>query len=119
MNETPVLQRIKLLKRDKKIEASFLDGNIFLLSCTYLRVFSPSAEVRGHHGGENILVTGKEDVQINEIEPVGSYAIRLIFDDGHNTGIYTWPFIYDLGINYQKNWKRYKDRIANIGKEKK
>ncbi len=116
MNDTYTPKRIKLHKNKKTIEVSFPDGKIFLLTANYLRVFSPSAEVKGHNGGEGVLILGKEDVEIKDIEPIGLYAIKLIFNDGHNTGIYTWQIIYELGINFEKNWKRYLERIKKIGR---
>ena len=81
----------------------------------YLRVFSPSAEVQGHSAGEGVLVTGKESVNIGKIEPVGRYAVRLVFDDGHDTGLYTWPILYDLGKQYETNWRRYLIRLEEAG----
>ena len=116
MNDTHIPKRIKLHKNKKKLEVIFPDGKVFLLTAKYLRVFSPSAEVKGHHGGEGALVLGKEDVEITDIKPIGLYAIKLIFNDGHNTGIYTWQFIYELGINFDKNSKRYLERTRKIGR---
>ena len=82
-----------------------------MLPCEYLRVFSPSAEVRGHGGGEMKIVTKKQEVNIKKIEPVGHYGIKPIFDDGHETGIYTWKTLYELGRDYEKNWQYYLERL--------
>ncbi|HWY95533.1 MAG TPA: gamma-butyrobetaine hydroxylase-like domain-containing protein, partial [Steroidobacteraceae bacterium] len=82
----------------------------------YLRVFSPSAEVKGHGGGEGVLVTGKQNVGITGVEPVGNYALRLLFDDGHNTGLYSWGVLYELGSDRDVNWARYLERCAEAGK---
>ncbi len=91
---------------------SFDDGNHFELPFEYLRVFSPSAEVKGHGGGEGVLVVGKQNVGITAVEPVGNYALRLVFDDGHDTGLYSWSVLHDLGHNRQANWARYLERRA-------
>src|SRR5690606_7643146 len=81
-----------------------------------LPIHSPSAEVKGHSAGEGILVTGKENVGIERIEPVGRYAVRIVFDDGHKTGLYTWPILYELGRNRERNWRRYLERLEKAGK---
>jgi len=91
---------IKLHQRSRKLELQFDDGQHFLLPCEYLRVYSPSAEVRGHGPGQEVLQVGKEQVNISRIEPVGSYAVRLYFDDGHHTGLYSWSVLYELGTRY-------------------
>lgn len=88
---------IKLLQKDRMLSVTFDDGKSFSLSCEYLRVNSPSAEVQGHGGEGKRIVTGKQDVMIAEIEPVGNYAVKLIFDDGHDTGLYTWEWLYEHG----------------------
>ena len=106
---------IKLQKRSRRLQISFSDGNQFELPVEYLRVFSPSAEVQGHGAGEGVLVTAKETVNVDKIEPVGRYAVRLVFDDGHDTGLYTWPILYDLGVNYESNWRRYLTRLEEAG----
>lgn len=102
---------IKLLQKTRTLEVTFDNGKHFSLPCEYLRVFSPSAEVRGHGISEGILITGKETVNIIAIEPIGNYAVRLVFDDGHSTGLYSWQTLYELGTNYQKNWQHYLERI--------
>ncbi len=115
MQNAPHPLDIKLQKRLRKLQISFSDGERFELAAEYLRVFSPSAEVQGHGGGEGVLVTGKEAVNIDQIEPVGRYAVRLVFDDGHNTGLYTWPILYDLGLKRESNWRRYLTRLEAAG----
>ena len=87
----------------------------FVFDCEYLRVYSPSAEVRGHGAGPHALVAGKRRVGIDKIEPVGQYAVRLHFDDGHNTGIYSWDVLYELGVRQQQNWRDYLARLAEAG----
>jgi DUF971 family protein len=107
---------IKLRTQSRVLEVSFADGARFELPFEYLRVFSPSAEVRGHGGGEGTLQLGKQNVGISSIEPVGNYALRLFFDDGHNTGLYSWTVLYQLGAAQQTNWARYLERCAERGK---
>jgi len=106
---------IKLHQVSRILEINFEDGAHFKLPCEYLRVYSPSAEVRGHGTGQEVLQVGKENVNITAIEPVGNYAIRLNFSDGHHTGLYSWDFLYQLGVNQQPNWQRYLKRLAEAG----
>ncbi|MBK8183899.1 MAG: DUF971 domain-containing protein [Candidatus Competibacteraceae bacterium] len=106
---------IKLHQNSRLLEVNFEDGAHFQLPCEYLRVFSPSAEVRGHGPGTETLVTGKETVNISAIEPIGHYAVRLVFDDGHATGLYSWNVLYDLGKNQANNWQDYLRRLADAG----
>jgi DUF971 family protein len=106
---------IKLRTRSRVLDVRFDDGSRFELPFEYLRVFSPSAEVTGHGGGEGVLQIGKEDVGISGIEPVGNYALRLKFDDGHNTGLYSWSLLHELGAGFGKNWARYLERCAEAG----
>lgn len=110
---------IKLLQKMHLLEVSFPDGTHFQLPCEYLRVFSPSAVVRGHGGEEPKLEVGKKNVNIIGIDPVGNYAVRLIFDDKHDSGIYSWETLHDLGLNYEKNWQVYLERLtkANAKRE--
>jgi len=110
---------IKLHQKSRVLEVNFDDGSQFKLPCEYLRVYSPSAEVRGHGPGQEVLQTGKESVNISNIEPVGTYAVCLHFDDGHNTGIYSWEYLHDLGVNQEANWKRYLERLAAAGHQRK
>lgn len=107
----PTPTHIKLLQKTKVLVVTFDDGKEFQLPCEYLRVYSPSAEVRGHGLAEPILVTDKQDVNIIGIDPVGNYAIKLIFDDGHTTGLYSWQVLYDLGSHYDSYWQTYLDRL--------
>ena len=107
---------IKYHKRSRELEVRFADGMNGRLSAEYLRVHSPSAEVKGHAAGEGILVTGKEQVGIARIDPVGRYAVRLVFDDGHDTGVYTWAVLYELASDRDRKWARYLERLAQAGK---
>ncbi len=106
---------IHLHRKSAVLEVGYADGTRYALPCEYLRVFSPSAEVRGHGGGEPVLVPGKRNVAIERIEPVGSYAVRLVFDDGHGTGLYSWDVLEDLGANHDRYWARYLERLAEHG----
>jgi len=106
---------IKLHQTSRVLEVAFEDGARFELPCEYLRVFSPSAEVRGHGPGTETLVTGKERVNIAAIEPVGNYAVRLVFDDGHSTGLYSWNILYDLGRDRESQWQAYLRRLTEAG----
>ncbi|MCB1918568.1 MAG: DUF971 domain-containing protein [Candidatus Competibacteraceae bacterium] len=109
---------IKLHQTSRILEVAFEDDARFHLPCEYLRVFSPSAEVRGHGPGTETLVTGKEQVNIAAIEPVGHYAVKLVFDDGHATGLYSWNVLYDLGVNQESHWQDYLRRLAEAGHER-
>jgi len=106
---------INLHQQSKMLEIKFDDGAHFEMSCEYLRVHSPSAEVQVHGPGEGILQVDKEDVGIERIEPVGNYAIQIYFDDEHNTGIYSWDTLYKLGANQESNWQAYLDRLKAAG----
>jgi len=97
------------------LEVAFDTGETFRLPCEYLRVNSPSAEVQGHSPSQKILQHGKQNVNIAAIHPVGNYGVILKFDDGHDTGIYSWSVLYDLGINQAKNWNEYLDALRNAG----
>ena len=110
---------IKLLQKEKRLELTFEDGEIFHLSCEYLRVHSPSAEVKGHGPGQETLQVNKENVNIVSIEPIGNYAIKPTFDDGHDSGIFSWETLYDLGKNLDQNWARYLERLNDAGHERK
>jgi len=110
---------IKLHQKSRVLEVSFDDQSRFRLPCEYLRVYSPSAEVRGHGPGQEVLQLGKERVNITDIEPVGTYAVCLHFDDGHNTGIYSWEYLHDLGKNQNANWERYLERLTAAGHSRK
>ncbi len=108
----PVPTELILKRRLGELEIHFADGTSGTMSAEYLRVHSPSAEVTGHGIGEGMLVLGKENVAIDRIEPIGRYAVRLIFDDGHNTGLYTWPILYELCRDQERKWQRYLERVA-------
>ncbi len=110
---------IKLHQKSRVLEITFDDSSHFKLPCEYLRVYSPSAEVRGHGPGQEVLQLGKENVNITAIEPVGTYAVALHFDDEHNTGIYSWEYLHDLGVNHENNWKRYLERLEAAGHKRK
>jgi DUF971 family protein len=112
----PPPTEIKYHKRSRDLEVRFADGMNGRLSAEYLRVHSPSAEVKGHAAGEGILVTGKELVGIARIDPVGRYAVKLVFDDGHDTGLYTWALLYELLSDHDRKWARYLERLAQAGK---
>ena len=106
---------INFHKVSRVLELAFNDGARFQLPAEYLRVYSPSAEVQGHGPGQEVLQIGKEDVNISRLEPVGHYAIQLVFDDNHDTGIYSWEYLYQLGAHYDKKWQTYLDRLAEKG----
>lgn len=106
---------IKLKRSSHLLAVTFEDGARFELPCEYLRVYSPSAEVRGHAGGEGRVVGGKRDVNIAAVEPVGNYAVRLRFDDGHATGIYSWAYLRELGENLDAYWACYLERLRDAG----
>lgn len=106
---------IKLKRRERSLAVAYEDGVRHELPCEYLRVFSPSAEVRGHAGGEGRLVTGKRGVAVTRVEPVGNYGVRLHFDDGHATGIFTWEYLRELGENREAYWARYLERLEHAG----
>lgn len=112
---TPIPTEIKLHQKSRVLEISFNDGKTFQLPCEFLRVYSPSAEVRGHEPGQEILQTGKQDVSITHIEPVGNYAIQLNFSDGHNTGLYSWDLLYNYGLNQDTMWQHYLQRLNDAG----
>ena len=117
--ETPTPTEISLHRKSRVLEVAFDDGSRFNLPCEYLRVCSPSAEVRGHGPGQETLQVGKESVNIVEVEPVGNYAVCLHFDDGHDTGIYSWETLYDLGRNYEPYWEAYLHALKDAGHERK
>jgi len=112
-NQVPV--GISLHTRSKELELEYATGERHRLSCEYLRVYSPSAEVRGHGTGQEVLQTGKADVAITAINPVGNYAIQLVFDDGHDTGLYSWAYLYQLYAERDARWSDYLDRLSQSG----
>lgn len=115
----PIPTEIKLHQKSRQLEVSFSDGSRFMLPCEYLRVYSPSAEVRGHGPGQEVLQVGKEDVNITAIEPIGNYAVKLRFSDGHDTGLYSWDTLYNLGMHQDELWQEYLDRLAAAGHQRK
>jgi DUF971 family protein len=119
MSNAPRPTEIKLHQVSRVLEVSFDDGQRFELSCEYLRVYSPSAEVRGHGPGQEVLQTGKENVGIKDIQPVGTYAVKLVFDDGHDSGLYTWETLYKLGAHKADLWQDYLERLKKAGYQRK
>lgn len=111
----PQPTEIRLHQKSRLLEIAFSDGSTFSLPCEFLRVYSPSAEVRGHGPGQEVLQVGKKDVEITRVEPVGSYAVQLTFSDGHDTGIYSWELLYDYGRRQQEMWDHYLRRMAEAG----
>jgi len=111
----PTPNAIKLHKKSRTLELEYAEAGSFTLTAEYLRVYSPSAEVRGHHPDEAKLQTNKIDVAIDKLEPVGNYAIKIFFDDGHNTGIYPWTYLYELCLNQEENWQDYLARLEKEG----
>ena len=111
----PAPVEIRLRVRSRLLEISFVDGAHFQLPAEYLRVHSPSAEVQGHGVEVGVLVSGKEHVGISAVEPVGHYAVRLVFDDGHDTGLYTWKYLHELGTEQELRWRTYLQRLENAG----
>lgn len=115
---TPIPTEIKLHKQSRVLEVAFDDGKRFEMPCEYLRVFSPSAEVRGHGPGQETLQVGKKYVEITNIEPVGQYAVVLVFSDGHDSGIYSWDYLYDLGMEQELYWSNYLKRLEAAGESR-
>jgi DUF971 family protein len=111
----PVPTQIKLHQKSRVMEIAFSDGRAFRLPYEFLRVHSPSAEVRGHGPGQEVLQTGKSEVEIQSLEPVGSYAVQPTFSDGHATGIYAWDYLYYLGENQERLWAEYLERLQKAG----
>jgi len=111
----PPPTEIKLHQKSRVLEIAFADGATFRLPCVFLRVYSPSAEVRGHGPGQEVLQTGKREVEIARIEPVGQYAVQLHFSDGHDTGIYSWDLLYDYGMRQDEMWRHYLKRMEEAG----
>lgn len=104
---------IKLRTRSRVLEVAYDDGARFLLPFEYLRVYSPSAEVKGHGPGQEVLVLGKQDVGIRAVEEVGQYAVKLVFDDGHDSGLYSWKYLRELGEKQEENWRKYQARVQS------
>ena len=109
---------ITLHQKSRRLDIAFEDGRRFELPLEYLRVFSPSAEVRGHGPGQEVLQVGKSQVGVTALEEVGHYAVKLSFSDGHDTGIFSWDYLYELGVQQESNWKTYLARLAAAGKSR-
>ena len=114
-SNAPTPTEIKLHQASRILEVAFSDGSSFRFTCEFLRVYSPSAEVRGHGPGQEVLQTGKRDVAITAIEPVGTYAVKLVFSDGHDTGLYSWDTLYELGRDQERLWQQYLQRLQAGG----
>ena len=114
-SDSPQPTEIKLHQKSRVLEIAFDDGKSFRLPYEFLRVHSPSAEVRGHGPGQEVLQVGKKEVDIARVEPVGSYAIQLCFSDGHETGIYSWDLLYQLGEEQEPMWRHYLERMEQAG----
>ena len=115
MSTDPRPQNIALHTRSRELELDYGDDEHYRLSCELLRVYSPSAEVKGHGPGQEILQTGKQQVAITAIRPVGNYALQLVFDDGHDTGLYSWDYLYQLCREQDALWRDYLDRLRAAG----
>jgi DUF971 family protein len=115
----PTCTELNLHRQSRVLEISFDDGSHYNLPCELLRVYSPSADVQGHGPGQGTLQVGKEDVNIDKIEPVGHYAICLHFDDEHNTGIYSWDYLYNLGEHQEALWQQYLAELEQAGHKRK
>ena len=115
MTEYDTPTEIRLRRQSRVLEVAFGDAERYVLPFEFLRVHSPSAEVKGHGPGQETLVVGKQAVGIKEVEPVGHYAVRLIFDDGHDSGLYSWKYLRELGCDRENLWRRYLERVAAAG----
>ena len=113
--DTPRPTEIKLRKQSQVLEVAFDNGSSFVLPFEFLRVQSPSAEVRGHGSGQEVLQEGKKGVLITEVNPVGHYAVQLTFSDGHSTGIYSWDYLYEIGRDQERLWQAYLRRLESAG----
>lgn len=113
--DTPVPSDIKLHKKSHILEVCYDGGARYELPCEYLRVFTPSAEARGHGPGQEVLQTGKRNVEIERIEPVGTYALRLVFSDGHDSGLYSWDLLHNLALHHEELWDEYLRQIESAG----
>ena len=109
---------IKLHSQSRVLDVTFDDGVNFRLPCEFLRVYSPSAAVRGHGPGQEVLQLNKEQVNIKAIEPVGMYAVKLVFDDGHDSGLYSWQYLYELGEQQEERWQDYLQRLSQAGHQR-
>jgi DUF971 family protein len=115
MTNEPWPTEIRLKDKGRALAVAFDRGDSFELSAEYLRVMSPSAEVQGHSAAERKTIGGKQNVAIIQVEPVGNYAVRLVFDDMHSTGIYSWRYLYELGSEYEARWREYVGELEAKG----
>ena len=113
--DTPIPSEIKLHQKSRRLELIYEGGEAYSLDFEYLRVYTPSAEARGHGPGQETLQTGKRNVEIERIEPVGTYALRLVFSDGHDSGLYSWDMLYNLGKHHAELWQEYLTQIDTQG----
>lgn len=113
--DTPIPSEIKLHTKSRLLELVYEDGGRYALDFEYLRVFTPSAEARGHGPGQETLQTGKRNVEIEAIEPVGTYALRFIFSDGHDSGLYSWDLLYNLAVHHDELWQEYLNQLEKQG----
>lgn len=111
----PIPTNITLHRASRTLSLEFDDGAAFDLPCEFLRVFTPSAEARGHGPGQEVLQTGKREVTIERIEPVGHYAVRLVFSDGHDTGLYSWEMLHEFGVYRDELWAAYLEKLEAAG----
>jgi DUF971 family protein len=118
LSDQPQPTGITLHQKSRVMEVAFSDGRSFRLPYEYLRVYSPSAEVRGHGPGQEVLQTGKREVDIRSLEPVGSYAVQPVFSDGHSTGIYSWDYLYELGERQEELWSEYLQKLARANESR-
>jgi len=118
MSSTVTPTAIHLHKASRTLELQFADGQTYRLDAEYLRTHSPSAEVRGHGAGQTVLVFGKRAVAITDLQAIGQYAVKIVFDDGHDSGLFTWQYLYELGSDYDKNWSAYLARLSGAGKSR-
>lgn len=114
-SDIPQLIDIKLHQQSKTLELGYANGERYVLESEYLRVYSPSAEVQGHGPGQAVLQIGKMYVAITGVAPVGNYAIQLTFSDGHDSGIFTWPYLYELATTYSAKWQQYLEQLHEAG----
>jgi DUF971 family protein len=116
--DTPTPEALTVHSQSRVLEVGFSDGEQFRIPFELMRVYSPSAEVQGHGPGQEVLQTGKRQVGIDSLEPVGNYAVKPTFSDGHNTGLFTWEYLYFLGSEQDALWKQYNERLAAAGAER-
>ncbi|NMG42548.1 DUF971 domain-containing protein [Aromatoleum toluvorans] len=114
-DDTPIPTALTLHRKSRMLEIAFGEGNEYSLPFEYLRVYSPSAEVRGHGVGQETLQVGKRDVELLDIEPVGHYAVKLVFSDGHDSGLYSWDYLHMLATQHDTLWQQYLDRLSEAG----